>query len=206
MESYLGNSISDSEMKYLNSIQDFLNETGFRSPLLREIEFRARVQNFGDGFEDYRLRFSPLNPLESRANKKYKVALSNQFNVEYQLKLEEVLMNRYILLIEHHQLSARKISLESSIEFYQQILDIHKQNPEKLSFKDYISTDKALIEALLKLESLKTKLRTIEYTIRLTYPYSGAIDWSLQNIVAVEEIKDWYQNTSINDPNNNWSC
>ena len=203
MENYLGNAISDSELDYINSIQGFLKETDFRSPFLREVEFRARVQNFGDGFEDYRLRFSPLNPLERRANKQYKEALSNQFNIEYQLKLEEVLLNRYSYLIEHHQLSSRNKSLQESAEVYQKILEIYKQNPEKLSLRDYISADKALIEVMLKLESVSTKLRKIENSIQLTYEYSGSIEWDKQAIISIEDILKWYMASPSNDPNSN---
>ncbi|MEN8247781.1 MAG: hypothetical protein ABFS32_02525 [Bacteroidota bacterium] len=203
MEAYLGNSISDTELNYLNSIKGYLKENNFKSPILREVEFRARVQNFGNGFEDYRLRFSPLNPLERRANKVYKEALSDQFNIEYQLKVEEILLNRYSIIIEHHLLSSRKKTLVASAEVYQSIMDIYQDQPDNASLKDFIATDKALLEVILNLESINNKLKTIEHTIKLTYPYSGVINWETQQVVSVEGIKEWFHSNLIENPNNN---
>ena len=93
MEGYLANAISDEELQFVRTKQDFLNENKFNSPIIREVEFRARIRNFGNGFEDYRLRFSPLNPLEKKANKDYQKALYEQIATEYQLNLEEVLLS-----------------------------------------------------------------------------------------------------------------
>lgn len=92
MEGYLSNAVSDSELQFFKDRQDFVNENGFKSPILREVEFRARVRTFDEGFSDYRLRFSPLNPFEIAANKDYRNELNQQLSISYLLNLEEVLL------------------------------------------------------------------------------------------------------------------
>jgi hypothetical protein len=180
-----------------------VDENGFNSPILREVEFRARIRQFGEGFSDYRLRFSPLNPFEKAANKNYKNILSNQISTEYLMNLEEVLLRRYEVMIDHRNLSMQKEILDGNIKFYNNLLSLYQSQTELSSVKDYISLDKSLLESSLELEKIKNELYQLEELIRDTYPYSGSISWVNHEFVEISHIKEWLAQQRTLDLNNN---
>lgn len=202
MEGYLANAISDEEIQYAAAKIEFVNQNKIRSPILREVEFRARIRNFGAGFEDYRLRFSPLNPFERRATKQYEQALSEQFKTEYRLNLEEVLLSRYLLMNEHYKSSRLLLSLKGSSEFYARMLDLVSQNQAAGDLRDFVSLDEAHLEAVLDLERIQNELDIIEQTMSHTYEFSGPIAWNESDIVTVEFIREWLITTNPELENN----
>ena len=60
MEAYLGRSRYDVDLQSFQSVRDYIDNSKFRSPLLREVEVRLRENQNQDGIDDYRLRFSPI--------------------------------------------------------------------------------------------------------------------------------------------------
>ena len=203
MEEYLSNAISDAELQFFKSRQDFVSENGFKSPILREVEFRARVNSFEDGFDDYRLRFSPLNPLERSANKNYRNEVRQQLSLSYLLNLEEVLLSRYEIMIEHWQLTQEKVLVEANIEFYVSMLTLIRNQNSSDNIKDFISMDKALLEAQLSFESIQNEISILEDMIRQTYSFSGTINWGTDDLVEMATIKEWLSNQKNLDLNSN---
>ena len=203
MEGYLANAVSDSELQFFRARQDFVDENGFKSPILREVEFRARIRQFGQGFEDYRLRFSPLNPFEKSANKNYRDVLTDQISTEYLMNLEEVLLRRYEVMIDHRALTKQKKILSANINFYNNLLQLYQKQSGLSSVKDYISIDKALLEASLENEELSNELIQLETLITDTYSFSGPINWSIQQFIDVATVKQWLNQQIALDLNNN---
>ena len=203
MEEYLSNAISDAELQFFKSRQDFVSENGFKSPILREVEFRARVNSFEDGFDDYRLRFSPLNPLERSANKNYRNEVRQQLSLSYLLNLEEVLLSRYEIMIEHWQLTQEKVLVEANIEFYVSMLTLIRNQNSSDNIKDFISMDKALLEAQLSFESIQNEISILEDMIRQTYNFPGTINWGTDDLVEMTTIKEWLSNQKNLDLNSN---
>ena len=199
MEGYLANSVSDEELQYVKSKQAFLDQNKFNSPILREVEFRARIRTFGDGFEDYRLRFSPLNPFEKKANKDFQKALNEHIDSEYRMNLEEVLLSRYLLMIEHLELSKKISLLEESATFYSRMLAITQNSSSSPSLKDYIQLDKAHLETILDLDEAKQNRQLIEQTIKYTYSFEVPISWNYNDIIDIPGIQNWLgtQNPSL---------
>jgi uncharacterized protein (UPF0335 family) len=202
MEGYLSNAISDEEIQYAAEKIEFLNQNKISSPILREVEFRARVRNFGEGFEDYRLRFSPLNPFERKASKKYEQALGEQFKTEYRLNLEEVLLSRYLLMNQHIKGSNLLSQHTGSEQFYSNMLEIARQKAGTADLKDYISLDKAHLEAVLALERIKNELQIIEQTMSHTYSFADSITWDVNVLVSIEFIREWLATTHPELQNN----
>ncbi|MCB0494964.1 MAG: hypothetical protein KDC79_02415 [Cyclobacteriaceae bacterium] len=203
MEEYLSNAISDTELQFFKSRQDFIDENGFKSPILREVEFRARVNNFEDGFDDYRLRFSPLNPLERSANKNYRDEVRQQLSLSYLLNLEEVLLARYEIMIDHWQLTQEKALAEVNIEFYTSLLVLIRDQNSPNNIKDFISMDKALLDAQLLLEDIQNEISILEDIIRKTYDFSGSIEWTEEALVEMKTIKEWMENQNALDLSSN---
>lgn len=202
MERYLSTAVSEPELAYLNEQASFVEENGFKSPILREVEFRARIRNFGNGFEDYRLRFSPLNPLEKSANKNYRDAVSQQLDAEYRMNLEEVLLRRYQVMTEHYKLSQTRKVLDQDLNFYTELKTVLQQDASMSALRDAIATDKEILDIKLKLEEIASELTALEHTIRQAYPYEGDLSWA-SDLVAISEIKLWLESLQGINVNNN---
>ena len=202
MTDYLANAISEEELGYSQAKIEFLKDNKFNSPIIREVEFRARIRDFGEGFEDYRLRFSPLNPFEKRANQEYHSALQDQLKLEYRKNLEEVLLSRYLLMIEHIKLSRQISVLEASEIFYQRALSLTQSTGSSSAIKDFIALDKSHLETILDLSEARSELELIEETIKYTYSYEAPISWDYEEIVAIETIRDWLLSTNPEIANN----
>jgi hypothetical protein len=203
MEGYLSNAVSDTELQFFRERQEFVNENGFKSPILREVEFRARVRTFEEGFGDYRLRFSPLNPFERSANKNYRNELNEQLSISYLLNLEEVLLGRYELMIRHWQLSENLFLVEENISFTEKILELLKSQPSNGTIKDYIRTDKANFKSNLEYETIFIERAALEEQIKQTYDFGGEIQWDNGMLTSVAMIKDWLKQNTAMDVNNN---
>lgn len=203
MEGYLSNSVSDTELQFFKERQEFVNENGFKSPILREVEFRARVRTFEEGFGDYRLRFSPLNPFERTANKNYRNELNEQLSISYLLNLEEVLLGRYELMIQHWQLTENLSLVNQNISFTDNILELLKSQPSNGTIKDFIRTDKANFKSSLEYETILLERAALEEQIRQTYAFGDDIRWDANELIPVSVIKAWLDQHDVMDATNN---
>lgn len=203
MEGYLSNSVSDTELQFFKERQEFVNENGFKSPILREVEFRARVRTFEEGFGDYRLRFSPLNPFERTANKNYRNELNEQLSISYLLNLEEVLLGRYELMIQHWRLTENLSLVNQNISFTDNILELLKSQPSNGTIKDFIRTDKANFKSSLEYETILLERAALEEQIRQTYAFGGDIRWDTNELIPVSVIKAWLDQHDVMDATNN---
>jgi hypothetical protein len=198
MEGYLSNSIQAVEIKSIQAQLYFIDQHAFRSPILREVEFRLRARRFSEGLDDYKLRFSPLNPYERGANRDYKAALEAQMSLQLKVSLNEVLKGRYQLMIEHYFLYQKQQILELKINFYQEVIAISRKQPQRFSMKDIIQLDKALLQASLAQGEVQSEIAQLEYVIRQTYDFDGDISWESTKLTGVGQIQGWLldQNTS----------
>ena len=203
MEGYLSNSVSDTELQFFKERQEFVNENGFKSPILREVEFRARVRTFEEGFGDYRLRFSPLNPFERTANKNYRNELNEQLSISYLLNLEEVLLGRYELMIQHWRLTENLSLVNQNISFTDNILELLKSQPSNGTIKDFIRTDKANFKSSLEYETILLERAALEEQIRQTYAFGDDIRWDANELIPVSVIKAWLDQHDVMDATNN---
>ena len=191
MEGYLSNAVQAVEIKSIQEQLYFIDQHGFKSPILREVEFRMRVTHFGEGLDNYKLRFSPLNPYEIGANKAYRVALEQQMSAQLKLSLNEVLKGRYQLLIDHFFLVQQLNFLAREISFYQELITMASEQPQRFSVKDIIRTDKSLLKANIRQLELVNEQLQLEYLIKQTYDYQGTIDWTTEELATIDQIQSW---------------
>jgi len=200
---YLAQSVTDLEMREVQEQLNFANQNAFKSPFLREVEFRVRSQNFNNSSEDYRLRFSPLNPYERKANKAYKTALGTQLQSKKIARLSKVLKRRYQLLIDHLFLSRREELVIDMINNYTRLLELESNQLNRPSIQDLIQLDKALLKSKLGFEKIKSEKRGIDYLIRVDYDFDGGIDWQNFPLVQTEQIQEILFMDSLNSPQEN---
>ncbi len=187
VNTYLAQSSNDLEIQLLNAQWDYLNDTDFRSPFLREVEFRVRARDFNTGPDDYRFRLSPLNPYERRANKQFASSLDEQMGSQRMVDYSSVLESRYQLLIKHIYLKQYSNLEGSSKVYYRQLLEA--KSKIRGNAKDLIELDRRILSVDLKQDDLKAELDRVEYLIRSGYNFDGDISWDNYSLVSVETIQ-----------------
>ncbi len=110
VNAFLAAPISDIEYKRAQASSAFAENHKFRSPWLREFDFRFRTNDTQLDVEEYRLRLGLLNPWEIRANQGYRSLVREKSSIDLLKAENEVLQRRFELLIEHYFLD-RKVKL-----------------------------------------------------------------------------------------------
>lgn len=139
INAYLGKPTTDLEIRLIQEQQNFVQNTNFNSPIIREVEMRLRAPTMGDSPDDFRFRISPINPWESKANRNYTDVLNNQLNTQWQVTYSQVLNRRYQWLI-------RLNYLEDMIAF------LSNQNAQYKGMKENYSSQEGTARELLKLQ------------------------------------------------------
>jgi len=197
VEEYLSASVNDLEIKEVAYQLDFVDQHDFRSPVLRELEFRIRTIDLGSSPEDYRLRFSPINPYERKANREYRDVLETQLQSQQLASVSKVLRKRYQHLIDHLLLSNREIRFRNIVAFFDELRRIESNS--QTSIKDLVRIDRDLIKLKLELEQTRTKKEQLEHRIKFSYPFSGNIEWDLQSLVTISQIEEIILGDTVNN-------
>jgi|GEM_PF-2136249 len=165
---YLSAPVTDADYIVLMRQQEYLSTHNFASPWLRELEFRLRSKDIDPGLEEYRIRLGLINPLEIRANKVYKQMLDKQMAANEQKLLNDLMLNRYHVLIEYHYLSGKDSLLtqrKNELSNQQQaILDT------KPDLKDLIALEDQITKIELEQAELSEQFRLIQQTISRSVP------------------------------------
>ena len=188
VDEFLSRAATELDIQTIRAQQQYMKDANFRSPLLREVEFRMRARDMQSGLEDYRFRVAPLNPFERRANKEHTELLAMQMESESLVAFSSVLNRRYKLLIEYHYLTAMKEIGILENERYRQLMRArrHQEN----AGEELIEMDRRILLNELQLEDLEAEMRELAYFIRMDYSFSGDIDFSGFTMVSVEQVSD----------------
>ena len=103
----------DQDLELYHSQLDFLGSNKYNSPWLNRVEFRIGTEDANLSMDEYRLRLSPTNPSEIKANKIYHRKQISSINAEYSVALNKALKNRYQMLLDHYYLSHLLLLLEN---------------------------------------------------------------------------------------------
>ncbi len=201
VNTYLSKSSNDIEIQALNAQWDYIGETDFKSPFFREYEFRARARGFESGFDDFRFRFSPLNPYERKANKQYASVLDNQMESQSLVEYASVLEKRYKLLIKHIYFSEIIELKQASAVYYKKLLD--SKAKQGIS-KDLIAIDRKLLTLELSNGEFTTEILRVENLIRSGYDFGGNISWENFSLVTIESIEEQLQLNQQENVNTNY--
>lgn len=184
-EQYLSAAVTEIELQQVRNEQAFVDNHSMSSPFLRTVEVRLRTNDTEIGPEDFRLRLSPLNPFEIRANRQHRSILQDQLRTQYSAELNAVFARRYRLLIDHYTLREIEKEIVRSGEIYTSLLGVNRN--EKLA--DILKLDKAVLESRINLEEVRSSIREVEYLIQQGSGFSGQIDWDDHPLVSVAELQ-----------------
>ena len=190
MEAFLATSRSDLALKPVEAKMNFLKNNDFKGPWINRLEFRTGSDNLDFSLEDYRLRITPGNPAELRANNRYYSKQTALLNIEYQEALADAIKDRYMLLIDHYFEFSKKETLEKQLEINRKLIDLMTNSTGEftLDLGDLIDAQADDLNMTLEIEDSKIYLDELEYTIKEWYPFAGQINWKDIDLIDVDGI------------------
>ena len=187
---FLAASVSDLELRELQVSENFLKDHDFNSPWIREMEIRARSNDSELGLEDYRLRFGLINPGEIKANKNYKRELGTTIQLRKEDKINDVLRQRYSLLIEHLYLSEVKSYSEEYLSVLEKLKALIYQNNGNNLLENALDTEEEILKLRIDLLGINQKLEITEFLIRERLSFSGDIKIDTSTLVTVDQVSN----------------
>jgi len=186
----LATSRSDLALKPVEAKMSFLKSNDFKGPWINRLEFRAGSDNLDFNLEEYRLRITPGNPAELKANNRYYDKQTALLNIEYQETLADAIKDRYRLMIDHYFEYTKKETLEKQIGINRQLIDMMTKSTGEyaLDLGDLIDAQSDDLDMTIKIEDSKIYIDELEYTMKEWFPFNGSINWDEQKLVDVDGI------------------
>ncbi|MFT6866582.1 MAG: hypothetical protein ACJA08_001413 [Cyclobacteriaceae bacterium] len=195
VERLLSYPLSDREMSEVLAREEFLNTHKFNSPWLRDLDFRIRSNDKEVGLEDYRLRFTLLNPVEMDRNRDYRKLLLSQQSFERKKTINDVMLRRYELLIESHFLEQNFKIKEKYLLNLKDIRSIVMA--ELFDLGDVVNLEQEMTRIEFQLADLKQKSDIIGRLLS-SYELENFPDWSQFPIISIQQISFMLKN-NMND-------
>lgn len=190
MEDFLATARNDLSLNPAQAKLDFLKENNFNGPWISRVEFRTRSNDANLSQEDFRFRLTPGNPTELKAYKRYYTKQVNLLNIEYQEELNNALLQRYSLAIDHFFEFKKQTNLERQLEINRKLIDMMSKSTGAYSMDlgDLIDAESDDLDLKIEIENSKIKIDELEYVIKEFYPYSGNLSWETIDLIEVEDI------------------
>lgn len=195
MEGFLSTSRSDISLNPSQSKLDFLNENNFNGPWLSRVEFRTRSNDANISQDDFRLRFTPANPAELKANKRYYNKQIVLLNLEYQEALNKALKQRYLIMVNHLFEFEKVAYLEKQLDVNRQLIEMMNlgSGTYSMDLGDLIDAESNELDLNLSIENAKIELKEIVYLINEVYEFNGEINWNEEEIIEVQDILNLFE-------------
>ncbi len=204
MEKYLGSALRDQSLEKYHAQLDFLDQHRFNAPWLNRVEFRIGSENADVSFDEYRLRITPANPYEIKANKLYYQKQLESINSEYEVALNEALLNRYELLIGHYYHSQLVSVLTQRQKVTDELLKMYQISAfEGFDMNDLIDLESAKSKMMVKTSEYRLELEELEYYISMDMDTTISIDWESDRLISVDQVKQKVLEIELSDSEQN---
>jgi len=190
MEGFLSTARSDISLVPTQSKLDFLKENNFNAPWISRVEFRTRSNDANISQDDFRLRITPANPGELKANKRYYDKQIDLLNLEHQEEFNNALKQRYLIMIAHIFEFEKLTYLEKQIEINRKLIEMMNQTgmASSLDLGDLIDAEANELDLNLSIADSEFEMIEIEYLIKQVYEFTGNIDWNSKELIEVQDI------------------
>ena len=187
MDRFLAESVTDIELSEVKASLEYIGNNRFRSPWIREMEIRARSNDSELGLEDYRLRFGLLNPGEQRANRQYHNQLTTTTRLRLDTDLNDVLHQRYRLMIENMRLTA----LDTLLKVEQLRMTIEKEIALAGSdLEKVLETEDDIFRLEMDLLGNQQKLKVNHFLIGERLEFDGTIELDTTMFLSFQSLMD----------------
>ncbi|MFC2125842.1 hypothetical protein ACFLU5_13625 [Bacteroidota bacterium] len=190
IEAFLSSASEDLDLLANQSQVHFLSENKFNSPWIHRVEFRSRTNNWDISQDDFRLRFSPTNPREVKANKDFYQIQMDALQNEYLITLNNSLFNRYNLLLEYLMLSDLLKIIEKEVITQNDILTIERNQiyTSSLWLDKILDEEERLTRMILRKNDIQYNINRTELEIRSLYPFDGPISIDREAILGIDGV------------------
>ena len=199
MEPFLKAAFNDRTLKSYQLQTKFLEQNNYNFPLLHRVELRIGNEEYTETPNQFRVRLSPSNPAEIKANKKYYNKQLTSINSRQQIALSDVLYNRYLLIIELAVLLELKELTENQINSQVELSGKIDNSLVNLKLKDVIALQSNQTKFLLSKEEIESKIIETNYFIKSHYPGMPEKVDSISNLIQVSEIKKYLKYITAED-------
>lgn len=195
MEGFLATAQSDLSLNPAQAKLDFLKENNYNGPWISRVEFRTRSNNADFSQEDFRLRFTPANPGEIKANKRYYSKQVDLLNLEYQEEFGVALKRRYKIMIDHFFESEKIANLKKQLGINRQLIELMNSGTAAYSMDlgDLIDAESDELNLSLSIGNSRIKLDEIEFLIRDAYEFVGEIEWKEEEVIGIQDILNLFE-------------
>ena len=190
VDAFLAATSDDMELLSNQSQVNFLSDNKFNSPWIHRVELRTRTNNWDLSQDDFRLRFSPTNPGEVRANKDYYQIQMDALQSEYLVNLNEALFSRYNMLLEYLILTDLLEIVNKELVIQNDILTLERSQigNSNLWLDKILDEEERLARVILQKNDIQFGINKIELEIRRIFPFEGPINIDRDAILGIDGI------------------
>lgn len=188
MEAYLRTALQDQSLERFQAQLEFLGANNYSLPWLNRVELRVGSEGAGSTLNDYRVRFSPTNPREIKANKTYHSLQIRQIETNYQVSLNQALKTRYLMLIAHRYMTLQKNLMEGQLAQLKKLTTLSVQTTPLTESTDWIRYQRDQTQWLLDLADINFELKEAEYWMRLDLPEMEQPQWEQISWIGTDQI------------------
>ena len=186
---YLRTAVQDQSLERFQAQMTLLTSNYYNLSWLNRLEFRIGSEDASLSMNEDRLRVSPSNPWQMKANKNFHTIQKASLDSDHKVAVSQALKTRYDL-ISVHWLNSESLALLNSKQqlISDYLLGLYQPSSEMLESREIMKYEELLTKIMMDKKELELKLAELEYVIALDLPGSSSFDWNNLELVQVEQV------------------
>jgi len=188
---FLSSAAQDPTLHFQNEKVDFLEGSSPNTPLIREVEFRARIDEFQESQQRYGVRLSPTGWGETRNGRKVYKARLEYNEAQLELLLNKALKRRYRVLIDFVRTRDLLGLNQELMEIAEDRLDIKRKRIDDLDSDPtaLVAAEDDVIQLQLDIIDLENSVRDLEDEIKTAMGADGPVSLDPADLIDIDAIK-----------------
>ena len=188
---FLSSAGQDPTLHFQNEKVSFLEGSRPNTPLIREVEFRARVDQFKESQQRYGVRLSPTGWGETRNGRRVYKARLEYNEAQLELLLNKALKRRYRVLIDFARTRDLLDLNRKLMEIAEDRLDIKRKSIDDLDSDPtaLLAAEDDIIQLQLDIIDLENSVRDLEDEIQTAMGAEGPVSLDPVDLIDIDAIK-----------------
>jgi outer membrane protein TolC len=188
---FLSSAAQDPTLHFQNEKVDYLNGSRPNTPLVREVEFRARIDEFQESQQRYGVRFSPTGWGETRNGRRVYKARLEYNEAQYELLLNKALKRRYRMLIDFVRTRDLLELNRELMAIAEDRLDIKRKSIDDLDSDPtaLLAAEDDIIQLQLDTIDLENSVRDLEDEIQTAMGADGPVSLDSVDLIDIDAVK-----------------
>ncbi len=195
---FLSSAAQDPTLHFQNEKVSFLEGSRPNTPLIREVEFRARIDEFSESQQRYGVRFSPTGWGETRNGRRVYKARLEYNEAQLELLLNKALKRRYRVLIDFTRTQDLLDLNRKMMEVAEDRLDIKRKSINDLDSDPtaLVAAEDDIIQLQLDIIDFENSVRDLEDEIKTAMGADGPVSLEPVDLIDIDAIKQAIENFS----------